>query len=127
MSVTLTLIPSEERTLVAFRVSTHMGSLTLMFLWILASSRPSLIISSAVMDMASAEMGPSTTSAISFTRVLTSTPSLAMRLGLVVTPSRIPQLLISLIMSRFAVSMKIFMFMPSLKWISLLPRRYHPR
>ena len=113
--VTLTLMPSEARILVALRVSTHMGSLTLMLGWMAASSLPSFTISSAVVDMASAEMGPSTISAISLTRVRTSTPSLAMRLGLVVTPSRIPQLLISLIMSRLAVSMKIFIGFTSLR------------
>jgi len=70
-------------------------------------------MSAALTLMTSALMGPSTIRHISFTRVSKSVFSLATRLGLVVTPSRMPQLLTSLILSRLAVSMKIFIFSSS--------------
>src|SRR5881628_2224534 len=59
-SVTLTLIPSVASVLQAFKPSGISGTLTTMFLWILARSLPSLIIASASTLTTSALIGPST-------------------------------------------------------------------
>src|SRR2546425_1798536 len=106
-SVTLTLIPSEASALQAFKPSGISGTLTTMFLWILARSLPSLIIASASTLTTSALTGPSTIEQTSRRRSLKLRPSLATSDGLVVTPSRMPQLAASLISFVLPVSKKI--------------------
>src|SRR2546429_232911 len=106
-SVTLTLVPSEASALQAFKPSGISGTLTTMFLWILARSLPSLIIASASTLTTSALTGPSTIEQISWRRSLKLRPSLATSEGLVVTPSRMPQLAASLISFVLPVSKKI--------------------
>ena len=63
--------------------------------------------------MTSALTGPSTTSHISLILIWWSAPSFAMSEGFVVTPSRMPVDAASVISSRFAVSMNIFMVSPA--------------
>src|SRR6266571_7374440 len=106
-SVTLTLIPSDASALQAFKPSGISGTLTMMFLWILARSLPSLIMASASTLTTSALTGPSTIEQISWRRSLKLRPSLATSDGLVVTPSRMPQLAASLISFALPVSKKI--------------------
>ena len=89
--VTLTLIPSSLRTRVAFRPSRVSGHLTTTLGAIFAYSRPSRIIPSASSLVHSAEIGPATISQMAAMCCLKSTlPSLAIRLGFVVTPSASP-------------------------------------
>ena len=114
-SVTLTLIPSVVSALQAFKPSGISGTLTTMFLWILARSLPSLIIASASRLTTSALIGPSTMVQISRRRSLKLRPSLATSDGLVVTPSKTPQLAASLISFVLPVSKKIIMGIPPKK------------
>jgi len=108
--VTLVLMPSAEKALVAFRPSAVRGTLMTTFLWILASLRPSSIMPGASRLMTSALMGPSTIPQISWMICSKGFPlSLAMRLGFVVTPSRMPQALMRWISAMLAVSMKKIM------------------
>jgi len=68
------------------------GILTTTFLATFARSRPSRIISSAVTLTTSALTGPgATTAQISLSASMKSRPSFETRVGLVVTPSRMPQ------------------------------------
>src|ERR1017187_1503595 len=107
-SVTFTRMPSDERALVAWIPSRVSGHFTTMFLWILASSLPSLIIAEASVDTTSALISPSTISQIRRTCSAIGRPSFAISEGLVVTPSTMPQLAPFFNSSRFAVSRKIF-------------------
>ena len=77
---------------------------------ILASSRASFTISSVVNPITSPLTGPSTIPQIFFNCSIGSTPSLAKSVGFVVTPSRIPRSWYSFIWSKFAVSIKNFIF-----------------
>src|SRR3989338_1043906 len=108
-NVTFVGIPSCFSTLTAFNPSLINGTLTTMFLWIFASSRPSFRMPSTSVATTSALMGPSTIAHISPRSFRKSFPSFATRLGLVVTPSRTPSAAASLISPRFAVSIKNFM------------------
>ena len=98
--------------MVAFKPSTVMGILTTMLGWILAISRPSLIMPSAstVVAFTSPLMGPSTMVVISLMTWLKSLPSFAMRDGFVVTPQITPISFALRISSTFAVSIKNFIF-----------------
>src|ERR1035438_5828092 len=107
-SVTLTRMPSDDRALVAWMPSRVSGHFTTMFLWILASSLPSLIIAEASVDTTSALISPSTMSQIRRTCSAIGRPSFAISVGFVVTPSTMPQLAPFFSSSRFAVSRKIF-------------------
>src|ERR1035438_4750435 len=107
-SVTFTRRPSLLRALVAWIPSRVSGHFTTMFLWILASSLPSLIIAEASVDTTSALISPSTMSQIRRTCSAIGRPSFAISVGFVVTPSTMPQLAPFFNSSRFAVSRKIF-------------------
>src|ERR1035437_5649228 len=105
-------MPSLLSAAVALIPSRVNGHFTTMFLWILASLRPSAIIASASVEITSALMSPSTMSQIMRTCSSIGRPSLAISDGLVVTPSTIPQLAPFFSSSRFAVSKKNFMSCP---------------
>ena len=107
-SVTFTRMPSLLNAAHAMMPSRVSGHFTTMFLWILDRLWPSRIIEEASVATTSALMSPSTMSQMRRTCSSIGRPSLAMRDGLVVTPSRIPQLAPFLISSRFAVSRKNF-------------------
>ena len=91
-SVTFTRMPSDVSRLVALIPSGISGHLTTMFLWILASSRPSFTIASASTLTTSALIGPSTMPQTSRSTSRKLRPSFATNDGLVVTPSRTPRL-----------------------------------
>ena len=107
-SVTLTRMPSLLRTEVALIPSRVSGHLTTTFLWMRASSRPSRTIWSALVDTTSALMSPSTMSQIMRICSSIGRPSLAIKVGLVVTPSTMPHAAPFFNSSRFAVSRKNF-------------------
>src|SRR6266545_7167405 len=103
-------MPSLASWYTAFRPSVVLGTFTITFGCHWAYSRPSLIIPGASSETVSALIGPSTSVAVSLIVLLKSAPfSLASRLGLVVTPLRIPQLAASRISLIFALSRKICM------------------
>src|ERR1041384_8658337 len=90
-SVTLTLIPSSLRILVASNPAAVSGHLITTFGAIFTYSRPCLSISSRLSVVTSADTGPDTILQISATWVLKSTlPSFDTSVGLVVTPSHNP-------------------------------------
>src|SRR6267142_3559558 len=108
-SVTFTLIPSRDNCCVAFSPSRVRGHFTTTFGAIFEYSRPSRNMPSVSRLVTSAETGPCTISQIAAMCCLKSTPpSLAMRDGLVVTPSARPNELASRISFRLAVSIKNF-------------------
>ncbi len=103
-SVTFTRMPSLLSAEQASMPSRIRGTFTITFLWILASSRPSEIIAFASTETTSALTGPSTMPQMAAICSLIGLPSLAIRLGLVVTPSTMPHLAPARSSSRFAVS-----------------------
>src|ERR1035438_5945019 len=112
-------MPSLLSAEVAFMPSRVSGHFTTMFLWILASFRPSGIIAPASVEITSALMSPSTMSQIIRTCSSIGRPSLAISDGLVVTPSTTPQLAPFFSSSRFAVSKKNFTSHPPRFYFSL--------
>jgi hypothetical protein len=90
ISVVLTLMPSADSRPIACRPCSVIAIFTITFGCHEAMRRPSSTSASAVVEMHSAEMGPSTTSQISSTRSRYSMPSFATSEGLVVTPSTTP-------------------------------------
>ena len=111
--------PSPSSCRVAFNPSRVSGTITTF--GAIFEYSPSLIIPAASSLVHSAETGPDTILQISAMWVLKSTlPSLAIRLGLVVTPSASPSAAPSRISSRFAVSRKNFI---SISWLSGSTRR----
>ena len=111
-SVTFTRMPRSVRSRVAFRPSGIIGHLTTMLRWMRESRSPSSTIPGASVLTTSALTGPSTMPQISRSTVSKSRPVFATREGLVVTPSRTPQLCASRISPTSAVSMKSFMACP---------------
>src|ERR1035437_4760990 len=119
-------MPSLLSAAVALIPSRVNGHFTTMFLWILASLRPSTSIASASVEITSALMSPSTMSQIRRTCSSIGRPSLAISDGLVVTPSTIPQLAPFFNSSRFAVSRKNFTCPPSFHFSLHRARRTSP-
>jgi hypothetical protein len=111
-SVTLTMVPPWVSARQALRPSHVSGTLTAMLGAISARWRPSPIMPSASSAVTSALTGPSTRLQISLTTSLKSRPDLAMREGLVVTPSMSPIETSSRMSSMSAVSAKNFMSGP---------------
>ena len=109
-SVTLIRIPSSVRRLPTPSPSGVIGTFTTAFGAICARSRPCSYIASASSSVVSSEIGPSTSVRISFQTRSGSSASLATSEGLVVTPPRTPQRLISRISSMLAVSRNSFTF-----------------
>src|SRR5436190_7843546 len=101
-------MPSLASAEVALMPSRVNGHFTTMFLWILASLWPSVIIAPDSVETTSALISPSTMSQIIRTCSSMGRPSLAINDGFVVTPSTIPQLAPFFSSSRFAVSRKNF-------------------
>src|SRR3990167_9080579 len=86
-SVTLVLISSSAKAAQAIRPSRVRGIFTTTFGAIAASFLPSAIMASAVVAATSALIGPGTMSQISAITSSMGRPDLAIRVGLVVTPS----------------------------------------
>ena len=107
--VTLTIFPSPDKILQAFKPSHVSGSLTVMLEAMSASLRPSAIMSSAFVATTSALTGPETKSQISLVTSMISRPDFMIKDGLVVTPSTMPKSFNSAIASISAVSTKNFM------------------
>ena len=108
-SVTLTGCPASLSVLQACRPAGVSGTFTTMFSAISRSQRPSRIIPSASVETVSPEMSPGQIAQISASTSRMSRPDLAMRLGLVVTPSMMPMSWRAWISWASAVSAKIFM------------------
>src|SRR6516225_7245613 len=89
------------------------GHFTTTFLWILASRLPSSTMAANSVATTSALMSPSTMSQIFRTCSSSARPSLAIKVGFVVTPSTMPQLAPFRNSSRLAVSRKNFTLGPS--------------
>src|SRR5882762_2907032 len=127
--VMLTRIPSLASTLSARTPSGIMGILTTMFGCHVAISRPSRRIPAVSVDTTSAFTTPSFT-ILQISKMCSRKGrfSLAIRVGLVVTPSITPSATPCRISSKFAVSRKNFMFVASLSWsatrlVGVAPRR----
>src|SRR5437879_3837045 len=115
-SVTFTRCPRPVRLRVAFRPSGVIGHLTTTFRCRRASRSPSSTMPDASVLTTSALMGPSTIEQISRSTLSKSRPVFATSEGLVVTPSRIPQLCASRSSATSAVSMKRFMTALYQRW-----------
>ena len=107
-------MPSSVKARQALRPATLNGTLTTTLRAMAARSCPCLMKSSAVSATASAETGPGTISQISAITCSKDRPVLATRVGLVVTPSKIPRDWASRISPTSAVSIKNFTFSPFL-------------
>src|SRR5436309_1206142 len=112
-SVMLILIPCPLRHLHAFTPSRVVGSFTTTCSFQLAKSWPSRHIAPASVPTTSTLTGPPTILQISSTVGLNGLPSLAMSVGLVVTPSNTPSAAASRISLIFPVSRNIFIALPS--------------
>src|SRR5690625_979584 len=108
ISVTFVLILRSLNAFTAFKPSSVIGTLTVILGAIAANSFPSSIIPSASSAITSALTEPDTSAVISFKRSWKDTPSLATRLGFVVTPAKTPNSCAARISSIFAVSTKNF-------------------
>ena len=116
-------IPSRLSQAVAFSPSMVDGTLMTTLGCQAANLIPSFTIPSASSETVSALMGPSTKLAIFLTVSSKSAPSsLAISVGLVVTPLRIPQLATSSISRMFAVSRNIFTMPPKSHALILMPK-----
>src|SRR6184192_216196 len=107
-SVMLILIPCPLRHLHAFTPSRVVGSFTTTCSFQPAKSWPSRHMAPASVPTTSTLTGPPTILQISSTVGLNGLPSLAMSVGLVVTPSKTPSAAASRISPIFPVSKKIF-------------------
>jgi hypothetical protein len=107
-SVTFTIVPSEVSALQVLSPSGVSGTLTVTFLAIFASLRPSSSIVLWSVATVSALTGPGTMAQISLMTSTICRPDLAISEGLVVTPSSSPEAARSVISATSAVSTKNF-------------------
>ena len=108
-SVTFTMVPSDDSALQAFKPSIVSGTLMVTFLAILRRTSASFIMPAKSKAATSAETGPVVMAQISLITSLKGRPDLAMRDGLVVTPSTKPISANSRISATSPVSAKNFM------------------
>ena len=122
ISVQLVLMPSSAKRLIASSPFSDIATLTTMFGASVAKWRPSSSIPSTSSATTSAETGPGVILQTSLRISSYEPPTLAYRVGLVVTPSSTPQRAAVLISSMSAVSRKIFMWAGSSRSSMRCPR-----